>query len=402
MKKQVRINRQRSTIRKPAVDPVQPINESKREPAKKKKKPKSTENTRRGGTAPKGKSDGAAATKAKPGGTGKPSPAATSEEAKTPRRRKPTTRPIMKDDTRILLDLEDLMKQRIVGKDTAIQRVANVIRIRRTKLDFKPHRPDGAFLIVGPAGVGKAEFAAAVSEVLLGDENRVLNLDMADYTMEEDIEDLLVTAYPGTEGVLVEGTLTTPIRKNPKSVILLRGIERAHPSILRMVLHAIERGEISDAQGEVSFSETIIFATTRLQFDEAEMVEQIGFTRSTIPREERCRRILEDEFSPELIGAFNEVLYFNSLTSADVKLIARLKVNTVLERLKSQKRGVIISDRVYDTFIHEGEVKKAGARYLNRTLEEKLFTPLSKYLLNHSDARSIVVDVSDGELVIKH
>jgi ATP-dependent Clp protease ATP-binding subunit ClpA len=322
---------------------------------------------------------------------------------KTPTRtRKAATRPIVRDETTTLLEFEELLKQRIVGKDDAIQRVANTIRIRRTSLDFKPHRPDGSFLIVGPAGVGKTEFANAVAEVLLGSDSLVVNLDMADYTEEEDVEDLLVTAYPGAEAVLVEGALTTPVRKNPKSVILLRGIERAHTTVLRLLLHILERGVVPDAQGEATFSNCIVIATTRLELDEAEMVEQIGFTRSTIPREERCRKILEEQFTPELIAAFNEVLYFNSLTPEDVQLIARYKVNTVLERLKKQKRGVVVSDSVYDTFIREDEVRRAGARYLNRALEEKLFTPLSKYLLENAEARSILIDVQGGKLVIRH
>ncbi len=327
-----------------------------------------------------------------------PKPAAGS---KPPVRAKAARRRIVHDENTILLKLEELLRQRIVGKDDAIARVANVIRIRRTNLDFKPHRPDGSFLIVGPPGVGKTEFANAVAQVLLGSDSMVINLDMADYTEEEDVEDLLVTAYPGGEGVLVEGALTTPVRRNPRSVILFRGIERAHEAVRRMLLHILERGTLVDAQGEVSFSRTIVFATTRMDTEDVEMVEQIGFTRSSTPREERRRKILEEQFSPELVGAFNAVLYFSSLTTEDVRLIARYKVNAVLERLKRQNRGVIISDRVYDTFIKESEVKKAGARYLNRALEEKLFTPLSKFLLEHAAARSIVVDVQDDRLIIR-
>ncbi len=311
-------------------------------------------------------------------------------------------RRIVRDENSTLLHLEEQLGQRIVGKEEAIRRVANVIRIRRTNLDFKPSRPDGSFLLVGPPGVGKTEFANAVAEVLLGSDSRVINLDMADYSEEEDLEDLLVTAYPGAEGVLIEGTLTTPVRRNPNSVILFRGIERAHEGVRRLLLHILERGNLIDAQGEVSFSRSIVFATTRMDVEDVELVEQIGFTRSRIPREERRRKILEEQFSQELIGAFNGVLFFNSLTPEDVRLIARYKVNTVLERLKKQNRGVIISDRVYDTFIKEQEVRKAGARYLNRALEEKLFTPLSKYLLEHAAARSIMVDVQDDHLVIRH
>jgi ATP-dependent Clp protease ATP-binding subunit ClpA len=335
-----------------------------------------------------------------------PAPREAAAHPKPASRRRPpkpkaTRRRLVRDESTILLHLEDLLQQRIVGKDEAIRRVANVIRIRRTNLDFKPHRPVGSFLIVGPPGVGKTEFANAVAEVLLGTDSMVINLDMADYTEEEDVEDLLVTAYPGTEGVLVEGALTTPVRRNPRSVVLFRGIERAHESVRRLLLHILERGTIVDAQGEVSFSQTIMFATTRMETDDVELVEQIGFTRSSIPREERQRKILEEQFSPELVNAFNAVLYFSGLTTEDVRLIARFKVNAVLARLKQQNRGVIISDRVYDTFIKEGEVKKAGARYLNRALEEKLFTPLSKYLLEHATAQSIVIDVQEDHLIIR-
>jgi len=325
-----------------------------------------------------------------------------SQRKRAARKARGRRQPLVRPETETLLHLEDLLKSRIVGKDEAIQRVADSIRIRRTNLDFRPQRPDGSFLLVGPPGVGKSEFAHAVAEVLLGNESLVIDLDMADYTEEEDVEDLLVTAYPGVEGLLVEGALTTPMRKNPRSVILFHGIERAHPAVLRLMMHVLERGVISDAQGEVVFNEAIVFATTRLLFEDGEVVQQIGFKRSTAPHEDRVRRMLEDQFSPELVSAFNEVLFFKALTPEDVRLIARFKVSTVLERLKKQKRGVVISDRVWDTFIWEDEVRRTGARYLNRALEERLFTPLSKYLLEHSTARSILVDVRDRKLVIRH
>ena len=375
-------------------------------PARKQKAPARKKVTSARKTTPKKKTKTTAAkigtTKKKPTAPRTKATAAKKKTTAARKKRPAVKRSIANRENATLLNLENLLQQRIVGKDEAIKRVADAIRIRRTNLDFKPHRPDGSFLIVGPPGVGKTEFPVAVAEVLLGSDTRVINLDMADYTMEEDVEDLLVTAYPGTDGILVEGALTTPVRKNPKSVILLRGIERAHPSILRLLLHILERGILNDAQGEACFNETIIFATTRLAFDEAELVEQIGFTRSSTPREERCRRILEEQFTPELIAAFNDVLYFHSLTPQDVKLIARYKVNAVLERLQKQKRGVVISDAVWETFIREHEVRKAGARYLNRTLEEKLFTPLSKYLLEHDTARRICVDVQNNHLVINH
>jgi len=300
----------------------------------------------------------------------------------------------------VLLNLEEILKQRIVGKDEAIKRIANIIRIRRTHLDFRPDRPDGAFLIVGPAGVGKTEFALAVAEVLLSGEEQMILLDMADYTEEADLDDLLVTLFPGDTDTLIEGSLTSPVRENPRAVLLLRGLEHAHPSVQRLLLHILDRGTLTDAQGAVSFNQTVIFATTRLHPDESETVSQIGFNRQSLSRDERCRKMLEDQFTPELVSAFNEVLYFHKLSAADVRQIARYKVNRVLERLRAQKRGVVISEKVYDAFITDDEVRSAGARYLNRALEEKLFTPLSKYLLTHGEAHSIAVDVRGNRVVI--
>jgi ATP-dependent Clp protease ATP-binding subunit ClpA len=312
-------------------------------------------------------------------------------------RRAPAPR---RDEKDVLLRLEEILKQRIIGKDDAIALVANAVRIRRTHLDFHPARPDGTFLLVGPSGVGKTEFAFAFAEALLGEDRDVVVLDMADYTEEEDIADLLVTLYPGTE-TFIEGSLTTPVRNNPRSVILLRGLEHAHAAVHRMLLHILERGIVVDAQGEVAFDQTIIFATTRLHPDESETVEQIGFTRSMLSREDRCRRMLEERFGPELIAAFNEVLYFQGLTPEDVKRIARYKVQKVVDRLKRQRRGVVISEKVYETFIKEEEVRRAGARYLNRALAENLFTPLSKFLLSHAETRNITVEV-EGDRVVIH
>lgn len=315
--------------------------------------------------------------------------------------RKARLKPIVRGETETLLHLEELLSHRIVGKQEAIRRVANAIRIRRANLDFHPSRPDGAFLLAGPSGVGKTEFACAVAEVLLGSDRGVVLLDMADYAEEDDVEDLLVTLHPEAEGVLIQGMLTTPVRVNPRSVILLRGLERAHPLVQRLLLHILDRGALTDAQGEVSFKETVIFATSRLVPHDKDTVEPIGFKRSARTPAERTRLFLEDQFSLELVAAFNELLIFDQLTPLEVKLIARYKVETVLDRLRRQKRGIEISEKVYDMFIEDDQVQRTGARDLNRTLEEKIFTPLSKYLLSHADARRIRVEVRHGHLVIR-
>jgi ATP-dependent Clp protease ATP-binding subunit ClpA len=327
---------------------------------------------------------------------GRPKPAAATRSAPI----KPIA-PKRPDEHQTLLHLDELVAQRIVGRSEDIARVANTIRIRRTGLDFRPNRPDGAFLLVGPAGVGKTEFALAFGAALTGGDESVLVLDLADYSDEEDLAELLVMPLPGRSDTLVEGALTTPVRRNPRGVILLRGLEHAHRNFYRTLFRILDRGRIDDAQGEAVFDQTVIFATTRLHPDSNELVDQIGFNRNGLSRTERARRMLEEQFTPELVSVFNEVLYFENLTADDIRQIARSKVDLVLARLKTRRHGVQVSDKVYETFIHEDEVKRSGARFLNRALEEKLFTPLSMYLLAHARARRILVDVEGGQVVIR-
>jgi ATP-dependent Clp protease ATP-binding subunit ClpA len=191
------------------------------------------------------------------------------------------------------------------------------------------------------------------------------------------------------------------VRRNPRGVVLLRGLEHAHRDFYRTLFHILDRGRIEDAQGEAVFDQTVIFATTRLHPDSNELVDQIGFNRNGLSRAERARRMLEEQFTPELVSAFNEVLYFENLTAEDIRQIARSKVDLVLARLKIRRRGVQVSDKVYETFIHDDEVRRSGARFLNRALEENIFTPLSMYLLAHARARRILVDVEGGHVVIR-
>jgi ATP-dependent Clp protease ATP-binding subunit ClpC len=304
-------------------------------------------------------------------------------------------------EAKVLLKLEELLRRRIVGKDEAIQRVARVIRTRRAQLDFHPHRPDGAFLMVGPAGVGKNEFAYAVAEALYGDETAVVSLEMADYQEEDGVHRLVATPVPGREDLVAEGTLTGPVRANPRCILLLRGLEKAHPSVQRLLYQILEEGTITDAEGPLSFGQTILFATIRFSEEELRPAGGIGFSREASTLEDRMRELLKKMILPELVSAFTEVVFLGRLTPEDVRNIARYKVGVVLDRLKKQRRRVEVSDRVLDAFIREEEVHRLGASRLNRTLEEKLFHPLARYILEHRNARTIHVDIEGDRLVIQ-
>ncbi|MBD3336701.1 MAG: AAA domain-containing protein [Candidatus Eisenbacteria bacterium] len=303
-------------------------------------------------------------------------------------------------EAEILLNLESLLGRRIVGKEDAVGRVANVIRTRRTQLDFHPDRPDGSFLLVGPAGVGKNEFAYAVAEILLGNENQVVSLDMGDYQDEESVQKLIASPVPGREDLIMVGTLTSAVRTNPRVVVLLRGIEKAHANVQRLVYQILEEGRFSDAAGAVSFQQTIVFATTRYSKEELRPGVGIGFAHAADTLEDRLTQLLKQTIYPELVGAFNEVIFVGSLTPDDVRKIARYKVEVVLNRLRRQRRAVKVSDRVLETFIRADEIQRTGASRLNRTLEERLFQPLALYLLENRKARQIQVDLKDDNLII--
>jgi ATP-dependent Clp protease ATP-binding subunit ClpA len=304
-------------------------------------------------------------------------------------------------EARVLLQLEDHLRHRIVGKDEAVSRVANAVRTRRADLDFRPDRPDGSFLLVGPSGVGKNEFAFALAEVIFGDEGLVTALDMNDYQDEEAVDRLVATPIPGRDDVVLEGTLTAPVRANPKSVILLRGLEKAHTNVQRLVHVILDQGFLNDIQGSAAFNQTIIFATTLYTEEDLRREAGIGFVRSEAPVKSHLRELLKKTMLPELVNSFNEIIFLGKLTTDDVRNIARYKVDTVLARLRKQRRSVMVSEEVLNAFIREDEVQQTGATRLNRTLEEKLFHPLARYILEHRGARTIHVDLQGDKLVIR-
>ncbi|MBU1951113.1 MAG: AAA family ATPase, partial [Candidatus Eisenbacteria bacterium] len=215
--------------------------------AKKKQTAKSTKPPRKQGPSKKSKvrRQNPSTSENKPDGTTAPD-AVTFAQARPARRANLSSR-----EAHVLLNLESLLHQRIVGKDEAVRRVANTIRTRRANLDFRPDRPDGAFLLVGPAGVGKNEFAHAVAEVLLGDENQVVSLDMNDYQEEESIANLMATPVLGRDDLILVGTLTSAVRANPNIVILFRGLEKAHYAVQRLIYQILEEGTFTDAAGQI-------------------------------------------------------------------------------------------------------------------------------------------------------
>lgn len=298
-----------------------------------------------------------------------------------------------------LLNLEESLSKRIMGKQDAVTQIADIIRVRMARLDLRPSRPYGTFLLVGPTGVGKNELAYALCEALYGTEQRVVSIDLGELDDEEDLAKLGVSLIPGSDTHVLEGLLTSPVRRDPQAVVLLRGLERAHDSLQPVLQQILEHGRLDDIMGPVSFSETIVFVTLRPRREDSAAGE-IGFGRASLSPEDALRMRLETNYAPDFLNAFNTILDFPPLTTVDVRRIARFKVERVLERQHLQRREIVIEDGVFEDLILDEQARKTGASSLNRILEAGLFNPLARYLLSHRDSRRIRVGIRNGALEI--
>lgn len=292
------------------------------------------------------------------------------------------------------------MQRRVIGKDEAVLRIARVVRVRMANLDFRPGRPRGSFLLVGPSGVGKNELAYALAEALYATEEAVVSIDLAEIAEEGDLAKLGVTLVPGAENQAMEGLLTSPVRRNPEAVVLLRGVERAHTAFQPILQQILERGRLDDMAGSVDFSRTVLFVTTRPRREDAPAAE-IGFTRGTGPAAEVLHKRLERSIDTDLLDAFNEIIEVPPLTPGDVRRIARYKVEAILGRLRRRRRRVEVADEVYEAFLPEEEIQREGVAILHRSLEDRLFNPLAVYLLSHAAAGRIRVEMDKGTLRIR-
>lgn len=298
-----------------------------------------------------------------------------------------------------LLRLEDALADRIVGKREAIDRISRVIRVRLTQLDLRPERPKGMFLLVGPHGVGKSEIAYAVSEALFASEERVVLLDLDEFEEEEQLSRLGSSIVNTPEPVLVEGALTTPVRQNPQTIFLLRGLENAHPGIQRVLLQIFERGTFEDMLGPVSFRDAIFFVTVTFRRDDP-IPAGIGFSRASRAPRDILRERLDRLLLPDLLDSFDDLVELPALTAEQVRRIARYKVDKVLRRMKTQKKAIAVDEAVFDTLIPDDLCRTQGAAFLNRTLEDRLFNPLARYILTHRKTQALQVGLEAGQVTI--
>ncbi len=313
----------------------------------------------------------------------------------------PVTR-LMEGEREKLLKLDQVLHQRVVGQDEAVQLVADaVIRARSGIKD--PRRPIGSFIFLGPTGVGKTELAKTLAEALFDSEDNMIRIDMSEY-MEKHTVSRLIGAPPGYVGYEEGGQLTEAVRRKPYSVILFDEIEKAHRDVFNVLLQILDDGRVTDAQGRtVDFKNTVIIMTSNIgsQYlldgvtDQGEIKEHAR---------EQVMAELRRHFRPEFLNRVDDIVLFKPLTLEEVKQIVTLLTRDLEKRLKDRRIKLEITEAAREFIARSGYDPVYGARPLKRYLQRELETRIGRALIAGDilEGATIHVDVEDGELVVTH
>lgn len=299
---------------------------------------------------------------------------------------------IMDNEREHLLNLDKLLRQRIVGQDQAVQKVSEAILRSRAGIQ-NPKRPIGSFIFLGPTGVGKTALAKALAERLFGNELEMVRLDMSEY-MEKHAVARLVGPPPGYVGFEEGGQLTEAVRRRLYSIVLLDEIEKAHPDVFNTLLQVLDEGRLTDSKGRtIDFKNTILIMTSNIgsqQILESLKSEQ-GLTAET---QEEVLSLLQHSFRPEFLNRIDETVVFNPLRTEDLINIVKIMVRQLQERLEHQKIQLHLSEEVYAFLAQKGYQPEFGARPIQRSIMRYLETPLARYLVENKETTEMTVQVS--------
>ena len=281
-----------------------------------------------------------------------------------------------------LLRLEEQLHQRLVGQEEAVKAVSDAVRLSRSGLR-EENKPVATFLFLGPTGVGKTELAKALSEVIYGDENALLRIDMSEYGERHAVA-RLVGAPPGYVGYDEGGQLTEKVRRSPYSVILLDEIEKAHPDVYNILLQVFDDGRLTDGKGRVvDFTNTIIIATSNLGSDVIRT--RLNSDHSSKEDYEDVKKevmtVLTSHFRPEFLNRIDEIIVFSPLTKDQINEIVSLQLQRVAKSVSKQGITISFDPTLARHFAEEGYKPEFGARELKRVIRSELETKLARELL---------------------
>ena len=309
-------------------------------------------------------------------------------------------------ETDKLLNLEDLLHNRVIGQDEAVVAISKAVRRARAGLK-DPKRPIGSFIFLGPTGVGKTELARALAEAMFGDEDAMIRIDMSEY-MEKHSTSRLVGSPPGYVGYEEGGQLTEKVRRKPYSVVLLDEIEKAHPDVFNILLQVLEDGRLTDSKGRtVDFRNTVVIMTSNVGASALRQNKYVGFNINDTQQEYKDMKgkVMEElkkAFRPEFLNRVDETIVFHALEKKHLKEIVVLLANQLIKRLKEQEITLVLTESALEKISVEGYDPEYGARPLRRAIQKHIEDRLSEELLKGTvlTGQNVTINVVDDEFVI--
>ena len=289
---------------------------------------------------------------------------------------------LTQEERQKLLEMEEKLRERVVGQDDAVVAVSDAVRLSRAGLG-QEHRPIATFLFLGPTGVGKTELAKALAESVFGDEQAIIRIDMSEY-MERHAVARLIGAPPGYVGYDEGGQLTERVRRRPYSVILLDEIEKAHPDVYNVLLQVFDDGRLTDGKGRVvDFSNTVIIATSNLGVPIImENLSQPEAERKTDKAiRDAMMQVLKGHFRPEFLNRIDEIIIFNALSKDNIRAIVQIQLDRVVRTAAAQDIALKMGESLVDHMVEIGYQPEFGARELKRKIRQELETRLAKEIL---------------------
>jgi ATP-dependent Clp protease ATP-binding subunit ClpB len=288
-----------------------------------------------------------------------------------------------------LLQMEQVVQERVVGQDEAVVAVANAIRRSRAGLS-DPRRPIGSFLFLGPTGVGKTELTKALANFMFDTDDAMVRLDMSEF-MEKHSVARLIGAPPGYVGYEEGGYLTEAVRRRPYSVILLDEVEKAHPDVFNVLLQVLDDGRLTDGQGRtVDFRNTVIVMTSNLG---SQMIQEMAGEDQYEQMKSAVMDVVGTHFRPEFINRVDDVVVFHPLTREHIRLIVDIQLGYLHDRLGDRDMRIHLSVAARDKLAEAGFDPVYGARPLKRAIQQQIENPLAQEILQGKFQAGDVIEV---------
>ena len=311
---------------------------------------------------------------------------------------------LVESEMQKLLKMEDVLHQRLIGQEEAVNTVSDAIRRARAGLK-DPKRPIGTFIFLGPTGVGKTELAKTLAEFLFNDEDAIVRIDMSEY-MEKHNVSRLVGAPPGYVGYEEGGQLTEAVRRKPYSVVLFDEIEKAHSDVFNIMLQIFDDGRLTDSKGRtVDFKNTVIIMTSNIGSD---IILEDSLNASLNggnfeETKEKVNAIMREKFKPEFLNRVDETIFFKALNLQQLSAIVNIQMEHLRELLKEHNIKFEITEDAKEFLATRGFNPVYGARPLKRVIRQMVENPLSKLILEQKfiDGDNMIIDVENDELVFE-